>query len=58
MFRTWVYVVVAAAIALIAFAFGQLLPGLGVLFVIVATISWTGYSSYRQRGFNPPASKS
>jgi uncharacterized membrane protein len=49
MFPMWLYFAVAAAIAAIAFAIGQLFPGLGVMFVVLATTMWTAWSAYRQR---------
>lgn len=48
MFPMWLYLVVAAAIAALAFAIGQLFPGLGVPFVALATTLWTAYAVYRQ----------
>lgn len=40
----WLYIVVAAGIALAAFAIGQTEPGLGVPFVAFATVAWTALS--------------
>ena len=48
-FSLWVYVAVAAAIALVAFGLGQMREGLGVPFVILATTVWTAWSVNRQR---------
>lgn len=45
----WFYVAVAAAIALIAFGIGQLFPGLGVPFVVLASTFWTAYVVRRQQ---------
>ena len=49
MFPMWLYLAVAGAIAAVAFAIGQLFPGLGVPFVVLATTLWTAYSAHRQR---------
>jgi len=49
MFSTWVYLVAALAIALAAFALGQLVPGAGVPFVAFATTAWTAYVVARSR---------
>jgi hypothetical protein len=46
---TWLYFVVAAAIAGVAFAIGQAFPGMGVAFVALATLLWTGWSASQQR---------
>lgn len=51
MFPIWVYLLVAAAIALVAFGVGQIVPGLGVAFVVLASTMWTAYSVSRQRRF-------
>jgi hypothetical protein len=40
----WVYLVVAIAIALIVFGISQVLPGLGVPFVVMASTLWAAYS--------------
>jgi hypothetical protein len=45
----WVYPVVALLIAAIAFGIGQIMPGMGVAFVALATTMWTAYSVNRQR---------
>ena len=44
MFPVWVYLVVALAIAGVAFILGQLVPGLGVPFVVLATAMWVAYA--------------
>ncbi|MBY0519593.1 MAG: hypothetical protein K2P79_04110 [Sphingomonas sp.] len=49
MLPVWVYAVVAFAIALMAFAIGQFVPGLGVAFVALASTIWTAYSAARVR---------
>ena len=49
MFPTWIYFVVAFAIALIAFGIAQIAPGLGMPFVALATTLWVAYSVARQR---------
>ena len=49
MFPIWVYFAVALAIALIAFAIGQMVPGLGVSVVALASTMWTAYSVNRAR---------
>ncbi len=54
MLPIWVYLVVAIAIALIGFGIGQVMPGLGVPFVALASTSWTAYSVYRARKLNWP----
>jgi hypothetical protein len=43
------YLAVAALIALTAFAIGQAFPGMGVLFVIVASTLWVAWSVRRAR---------
>lgn len=48
MFTMWVYVIVAAAIALGAFAIGQFAPGIGVPFTALASTLWI--ASCRSRG--------
>ena len=53
MFSVWLYLVVAAAIAVLAFAIGQILPGAGVPFAAFASTLWTAYSVSRQRGSKP-----
>jgi hypothetical protein len=47
MFPVWVYLLVACAIALIAFAIGQIFPELGVAFVALASTTWAAYSASR-----------
>ena len=49
MLPIWVYFVVALAIALSAFGIGQVVPGLGVPFVILASTLWAAYSVSRAR---------
>lgn len=49
MLPIWVYLAVAATIALIAFGIGQLAPGLGVAFVALASTLWTAYSVRRRQ---------
>ena len=49
MLPIWVYFVVAVAIALTAFAIAQLVPGLGVAFVALASTLWTAYAASRYR---------
>ena len=44
------YVLVAGLMALLAFAAGQLVPGLGVLVVMLGSTMWAGYSARRGRG--------
>ncbi len=48
-FPVWGYLAVALAIACIAFAMGQVVEGLGVPFVLLATTLWAALSSKRQR---------
>lgn len=52
MFPVWVYLAVAFAIALIAFGIGQVVPGLGVPFVALASTAWVAYSASRYRRTN------
>jgi len=47
MFPVWVYLAVACTIALIAFAIGQTLPGLGVAFAALTSTAWVAYSASR-----------
>jgi len=54
MFPTWVYLAVAAAIALIAFAIAQVAPGLGIWFVIPASLMWTAWAANRRRNARRP----
>ena len=49
MFPIWIYVVVAFAIALIAFGVAQIVPGGGMVFVALAATLWTAYAVSRQR---------
>lgn len=49
MYSMWIYVAAAAAIALIAFGIGQLVPGLGVAFAALASTMWTAYAVRRQQ---------
>lgn len=44
MLPVWVYFAAACAIALLAFGIGQIAPGLGVPFVVLASTSWAAYS--------------
>jgi len=43
------YLAVAAAIALVAFAIGQVLPGMGVAFAILASALWVAWSVRRSK---------
>jgi len=47
MFPVWVYLAIAFAIALVAFAIGQIFPGFGVPFVALASTAWVAYSASR-----------
>jgi hypothetical protein len=47
MFPVRVYFAVACAIALVAFAIGQIFPGLGVPFVALTSTAWAAYSASR-----------
>ncbi|WP_242138659.1 hypothetical protein [Sphingomonas sp. TREG-RG-20F-R18-01] len=49
MFPTWMYVAVAFSIALVAFGIGQIVPGLGVAFVALASTLWTAYAVSRRQ---------
>jgi hypothetical protein len=49
----WIYVVVAAAIALAAFGVGQIVPGLGIWVAIVASMVWTAWSANRASQTGP-----
>jgi hypothetical protein len=49
MFPIWVYFAVAVAIALVAFGIGQLAPGMGAVFVALASTMWTAFAVYRGR---------
>ena len=46
-FPIWVFAVVAMAIALTAFAAGQMEPGIGVAFTAFATTLWVAYVAKR-----------
>jgi hypothetical protein len=48
-FPIWVYVAVAAVIALAAFAVGQIASGAGGMVVAIAAPMWVVYSVRRQR---------
>lgn len=48
-FMLWVYVAVAALTALTAFGIAQLRPGVGTMFVPLASTLWTAYAVRRQR---------
>jgi len=52
MLPMWVYVVVAFAIAVMAFGIGQPVPGLGMVFTALASSLWVAYSVARQRRLN------
>lgn len=54
MIPAWAYLVVALAIAMIAFGIGQVVPGLGVPFVALISTAWTGYSIQRRRKLGRP----
>jgi hypothetical protein len=47
MFPVWVYLAVAFAIALLAFAIGQIFQGFGVAFVALTSTAWVAYSARR-----------
>jgi uncharacterized membrane protein YccC len=51
MFPKWIYIAVAALIALAAFGIGQAFPGMGVPFVALASTFWVAYCVYRQSRF-------
>lgn len=53
LFAISTYVIVAFAIALIAFGLAQVVPGSGVVFVALASTLWTAYSVRRQRRLDP-----
>ncbi|MFC3310602.1 hypothetical protein [Blastomonas aquatica] len=48
-FPIWVYFAVAVFIALSAFGVAQVAEGMGMPFVLVATIAWMTFSISRQR---------
>lgn len=52
MLPMWVDVVVALAIAVMAFGIAQLVPGLGIVFTAFASTLWVAYSVARHRRFN------
>ena len=52
MMPTLVYVVVALAIALVALGIGQIVPGLRMVFIALASTLWVAYSVARQRKLN------
>ncbi|WP_375401796.1 hypothetical protein [uncultured Sphingomonas sp.] len=47
MFPTCVYVLVAAAIALIAFGIAQVVPGAGIWFVVLTSTAWVAFNIRR-----------
>ena len=47
--RNGIYLAVAALIALTAFGIGQLFPGFGVPFVILASSAWVAWSVAHKR---------
>lgn len=49
MLPMWVYIAVAALIAAMAFVIGQLVPGLGVAFVALASTLWTVWAVRRHQ---------
>lgn len=49
MLSTWIYLAVAAAMAVTAFAIGQFVPGMGAPFAALATTLWVAYSVARRR---------
>lgn len=49
MFPLWIYALVAASIAVIAFCIGQFAPGMGMFFVALTSTMWVAYSVHRQR---------
>jgi uncharacterized membrane protein len=49
MLPMWIYAVVALAIAAMAFGIGQLMPGLGMIFAVLASTLWVAYSVTRQQ---------
>lgn len=48
-FPIWVYLAVAALIAVTAFGIGQVEQGMGMPFLLIATFAWMTYSISRQR---------
>lgn len=52
MLPMWVYVVVALVIAVMGFGIGQLVPGLGMVFMVLASTLWVAYSVAWQRRSN------
>lgn len=49
MHQVRLYLAFALAIALIAFGIAQVAPGMGALFVVLASTIWTAFSVARQR---------
>jgi hypothetical protein len=45
----WIYLVVAAVIAGLAFAIGQIVPGAGVPFALVASLISVAVAAHRKR---------
>lgn len=52
MLPMWVHVIVAPAIAAMAFGISQLVPGLGMGFTALASTLWVAYSDARLRRLN------
>ena len=52
MFPVRVYLAVAFVIAFAAFGIGQIVPGLGVAFVALASTAWAAFSASRYRKHN------
>jgi len=48
-FPIWVYLLVAALIAVAAFGIAQVADGMGMPFVLIATFAWMTFSISRQR---------
>jgi len=51
MLPTWIYGAVALSIALVAFGIGQFIPGMGIVFVALASTIWTAYSVSRRNEY-------
>ena len=49
MLPTWAYLLVAFLIAAIAFATAQMLPGSGMIIVMLASTLWVAYAARRQQ---------
>lgn len=49
MYSNRIYLAVAAGLALSAFAIGQAIPGLGVLFALLTSTLWVAWSSQRAK---------